>query len=110
VETAKKLVHDEYTASYERDDEDKGSDGPDIVSLTHNTHYLSLTYEKGDSGFTSFSNLSVISQNNAISELNSYLRHPIENVPEPLKWWLNNSHIYPSLLRMALNYLCAPGK
>jgi hypothetical protein len=32
VDTAEKLVHDEYAASYKQDNEDKDSNGSDIVS------------------------------------------------------------------------------
>ena len=43
------------------------------------------------------------------SELEDYLRKPVENVREPLKWWVANRDIYPNLHRMALDYLSIPG-
>jgi hypothetical protein len=44
------------------------------------------------------------------SEVEEYLRKPVENVKDPLKWWVANRHIYPNLHRMALDYLSIPGK
>lgn len=43
-------------------------------------------------------------------ELQDYLRQPIEKVKDPLKWWVNNCDTYPTLYRMALDYLSVPGK
>ena len=38
-----------------------------------------------------------------------YLRGLVENVTDPLRWWNNNRHVYPTLYRMALDYLSIPG-
>lgn len=43
------------------------------------------------------------------SELDGYLRKPVENVKDPLKWWIGNRHVYPNLFRMALDFLSIPG-
>ena len=43
------------------------------------------------------------------SELDGYLRKPVENVKNPLKWWVSNRHVYPNLFRMALDFLSIPG-
>ena len=43
-------------------------------------------------------------------ELQEYLRHPVEKVADPLKWWVNNKNLYPTLHRMALDYLSIPRK
>ena len=45
-----------------------------------------------------------------MSELDQYLRYPVEQVKDPLKWWFHNRALYPSLHRMALDYLSIPGK
>jgi len=42
-------------------------------------------------------------------ELQDYLRQPVEKVNDPLKWWVNNCETYPTLYRMALDYLSVPG-
>jgi len=44
------------------------------------------------------------------SELDEYLQLPVENVKDPLKWWVNNQQVYPNLFRMALDYLSIPGE
>jgi len=61
--------------------------------------------------FATFSNISVTNHvGSRTSELEEFLRQPVENVKEPLKWWVANRHIYPNLHRMALDYLSIPGK
>ena len=34
----------------------------------------------------------------------------VENIVDPLKWWVNNKLLYPNLHHMALNYLSVPHK
>jgi hypothetical protein len=72
------------------------------------TNY-SLTVDNKD--FATFSNISVT--NNVgfrTSEVDEFLRKPVENVKDPLKWWVANCLVYPNLYRMALDYLSIPGK
>ena len=45
-----------------------------------------------------------------LSEIDKYLKLPVEHVKNPLKWWFNNRTTYPNLSRMALDYLSIPGK
>jgi hypothetical protein len=64
-----------------------------------------------DDEFTTFANISVTKQvTSRTSELDDYLRKPVENIKDPLKWWFANCHIYPNLYCMALEYLSIPGK
>jgi hypothetical protein len=56
-----------------------------------------------------FGNLSVTAAA-PVSEIDEYLRLPVENVSDPLKWWSDNQHVYPHLARMALDFLSAPRK
>ena len=95
IETAVALVRDEYASVYKKQ--------PDTVNTPPGNTAAQ------DNSFASFSNLSIKQPTGAISELDEYLRRPVENVPEPLKWWINNAHIYPTLSRMALDYLSIPG-
>jgi len=44
------------------------------------------------------------------SEIQEYLNFPVENVKDPLKWWVDNKYVYLNLYRMALDYLSIPGK
>jgi hypothetical protein len=44
------------------------------------------------------------------NELNDYLRSPVENVTDPLKWWFDKRCTYPNLSGMARDYLSIPGK
>jgi hAT family dimerisation domain. len=43
------------------------------------------------------------------SELDDYLKLPLERVQDPLKWWYNQRRVYPTLSRMARDYLSIPG-
>jgi hypothetical protein len=64
-----------------------------------------------DDDFIAFTNISVTNHvGSQTSELNEYLCKPVENVKDPLKWWIANRHVYPKLHRMALDYLSIPGK
>jgi hypothetical protein len=45
-----------------------------------------------------------------VSEIDDYLSLPVENVIEPLKWWVDKCHIYPNLSQMACDYLSIPGE
>ena len=44
------------------------------------------------------------------NEVEEYLCEPVDNVKDPLKWWVANHHVYPNLHHMALDYLSIPGK
>ena len=64
-----------------------------------------------DNDFTMFANISVTKQvRSRTSELREYLRKPVENVKDPLKWWVASRHIYLNLYSMALDYLSIPSK
>ena len=64
-----------------------------------------------DDDFGTFANISVTKQvGSRSSELDEYLRKAVENVKEPLAWWITNRHVYPNLSHMALDYLSIPGK
>jgi len=93
---AEDLVREEYAANYEK----KANDSNVAPAKDH--------VKKPDDGFASFGNLSVASSPR-ISEIQEYLSLSVENVKEPLKWWMNNRFVYPNLHRMALDYLSIPG-
>lgn len=97
IEEAESLVREEYIAEYEKV-ADESNATPTKNSKTEN-----------NGGFASFGDLSVTSAPRA-SEIQEYLNHPVENVKDPLKWWVDNQHVYPNLHRMALDYLSIPGK
>jgi hypothetical protein len=64
-----------------------------------------------DDEFADFANFSVGKKTSApTSELEDYLRLPVENVTDALKWWFDNRRTYPNLSRMARDYLSIPGK
>ena len=91
IETAEKLLCDEYTSRYEKQPET--TDKP----------------KTPDVDFTSFGDLSVKQPAGHANELDEYLRQPVESVREPLKWWTHKRALYPNLSRMALDYLSIPG-
>jgi hypothetical protein len=43
-------------------------------------------------------------------ELDRYLVDDVIKVNDPIKWWLAKSSLFPSLSRMALDYLSIPGE
>jgi hypothetical protein len=92
IEEAETLVREEYVVNYEKINES-------------NTQKNSIA--KDDTEFTSFGNLSVTTCPRA-SEIQEYLSHVVENVKDPLKWWVDNKYVYPNLHRMALDYLSVP--
>jgi hypothetical protein len=94
IEEAESLVRDEYITKYEKSANEKTpSTSPKM---------------KNDGGFASFGDLSVTTAPRA-SEIQEYLSHPVKNVKDPLRWWVDNKHVYPNLYRMALDYLSIPG-
>jgi hypothetical protein len=44
------------------------------------------------------------------NELDDYLRSPVENVTDPLKWWFDKRRTFPKLSRMARDFLSVPGR
>ena len=44
------------------------------------------------------------------SELERYLCTDVEHVTNPVAWWYEWHAVYPSLSRMALDYLTIPGE
>ena len=97
IENAESLVCDKYVTCYE------GKEGPTISAV--------LDTPNDDDDFATFSNISVTNCiGSQTSELEEYLQKPVENVKEPLKWWVSNCHIYLNFYRMALDYLSIPSK
>jgi hypothetical protein len=66
---------------------------------------------QGNVGVSLFANFSVgVAAATTISEVDSYLSRPVENILDPLKWWTENQRNYPNLSSMALDYLSIPRK
>jgi hypothetical protein len=61
-------------------------------------------------GFGCFGNISISKKVPKRSEIDVYLSLAVENVKDPLTWWVNNSQTYPTLSRTARDYLSIPGK
>ncbi len=95
IEQAETLVREEYTTKYQKVTDELNTAPKDNLNA--------------NDGFASFGNLSVTTCSRA-SEIQEYLRLPVENVQDPLKWWISNKNVYPNLHRMALDYLSIPGK
>jgi hypothetical protein len=92
-------VRDEYTTCYE------GKAGPAAAAPD------TTDTANDDNNFAAFSNILVTNHiGSRTSELEEFLRKPVENVKDPLKWWVANCHIYLNLYQMALDYLNIPGK
>jgi len=99
VENAEVLVCDKYTTCY------KGKAGPAAAALD------TTDTANDDNDFAAFSNILVTNHIGSwTSELEEFLQKPVENVKDPLKWWVANHHVYLNLYHMALDYLSIPGK
>jgi hypothetical protein len=97
IEEAECLVREVYVMKYEKAVDDS------------NTKHDPKSKTSDIGGFASFGDLSVTSAPHA-SEIQEYLSFPVDNIKEPLKWWVDNKNVYPNLHRMALDYLSIPGK
>lgn len=42
-------------------------------------------------------------------ELSNYLASPLEKVQDPIAWWWDDRDVYPTLSKMAFDYLSIPG-
>jgi hypothetical protein len=114
IEQAESLVRDEYAAFYKKPVQPTASEDPSVCIPFADCLAVSKQPFQGDkpskkNGFMAFGNLSVTSAAR-ISEIDDYLRLPVEIVTDPLKWWCDNQHVYPGLSQMALDYLSAPGE
>jgi hypothetical protein len=94
IEEAENLVREEYVVTYEKAAKDP---------------HAETTKAPNTNEFTSFGDLSVTTAPRP-NEIQEYLSHPVNNVKDPLKWWVDNKNLYPNLHRMALDYLSVPGK
>ena len=45
-----------------------------------------------------------------VDEFTLYLEEKVENVGDPIAWWLTQRNRYPRLSKMALDYLLIPGQ
>jgi hypothetical protein len=99
IDEAECLVREEYAAKYETVAEELTEESNDMLKKN-----LSM---KINDGFASFGNLSVTTSPRP-NEIQEYLSHAVENVKDPLKWWVENKYVYPKLYRMALDYLSIP--
>ena len=97
IEEVECLAQEKYVAKYEK------------VADESNMTPMKNLKTKNNSRFASFSALSVTTAPCA-SEILEYLKLPVENVKDPLKWWVDNQYVYPNLYHMALDYLSIPGK
>ena len=117
MDNAEDLVCEEYIANYEGKEGPKATT-PDTVSIDTphalfvclNTNSQGGDDDDNNNHFTAFVNISVTKAiPSQTSELDGYLHKLVENVKDPLKWWIGNRHVYPNLFRMALDFLSIPG-
>jgi hypothetical protein len=94
IEEAERLVQDEYVSRYKNNG-------------TLSTESAASNDMESGTDFNDFRNLSVHSAARP-HEVDDYLRAPVESVTDPLRWWRNNRFVYPTLHRMALDFLSIP--
>jgi hypothetical protein len=80
------------------------------ATLTLLVHCQELDTNPSDNIFDALPELSAPSKAALYDELTRYLSEPTERVLDPLLWWIEKKAFYPRLSRMALDYLCIPGK
>ncbi len=77
----------------------------------HSVFADSFNLIQGNVGVSLFANFSVgVTTATTVSEVDNYLSHPVKNILDPLKWWIDNQRNYPNLSSMALDYLSIPRK
>jgi len=93
------MVREEYIGTYE----DKVAATKGVTNESTKASHIG--------GVDEFANISInLTKSTRLSEIDEYLRLPVENVSDPLKWWYDHRRVYPNLSRMALDYLSIPGK
>jgi hAT family C-terminal dimerisation region len=104
IEVAEELTSGQFTKRY-RDLKDGGNSDNGAATAE------SSNIDEDDGVFADFVNISVAqSVAPKSTELDEYLRLLVENVKDPLRWWYGSRFLYPTLHRMALDYLSIPGK
>lgn len=116
ISNAEDLVREEYIINYQgKDPKATVPNAVDYEYLTYAIHTLTITsQDDGDNSnndaITAFTNISITKVVASWrSELDKYLHKAVENVKDPLKWWIANQHVYPNLYHMALDFLSIPG-
>lgn len=109
------MVHEEYTGTYEKaavSEETSDQTSPvQVCAMTSCASSNSFNLIQGNEGISIFANISVgTSAATTLSEVDEYLNRPVENILDPLKWWIDNRRVYPNLSSMALDYLSVPRK
>jgi hypothetical protein len=84
IDTAEEIVRNEYVSKYEGK-----------VALVDSKDTVT---EVDDTEDDDFGNISITKDATMqASELDVYLKLPVENVKEPLLWWMKHKAIYPNL-------------
>ena len=90
IDEAKDLVCNEFADNYGGNASDSTAAEPSASTMD----------------FADFGNISITTD--TANELDRFLREPVENVKEPMKWWFLNRSAYAKLSRMALDFLSVP--
>jgi hAT family C-terminal dimerisation region len=93
IKTAEDLVHEQYALKYK-------------PALIENNGASGGVVASSGTDVADFSNVLVVQS--VTNEIHKYLRKPVENVKDPLQWWVQNRAIYPTLSQMGLDYLSIP--
>ena len=121
IETARDIVRDEFKQSYKNkkaseeasDEEVVEADKPSAVRylaiFVVHTLNSSCTQQVSSNTFDNLESLCAPKPLDLRDDLDAYLSTDPEAVGDVLKWWSEKSTMYPSLSRMALDYLSIPG-
>lgn len=102
ISTAERLVRNAFKESYTAIE---SIDNPEDTANNSGEHA-----NKKTNIFDSLPALAPPKASDLGSELNRYLSTDVEHVTDAITWWHERRHIYPSLSRMAVDYLTIPGK
>ncbi|KAG5634503.1 hypothetical protein H0H81_001717 [Sphagnurus paluster] len=106
IDTAQKLVCDEFEHSYVSWSQSEGSDKSDSNVVIPEPPKAKPCASKNmfEDLFDTLSTSSVP----VVDELQLYLSTEVENIIDPIKWWYKKCKTYPRLYQMALDYLTIP--
>jgi hypothetical protein len=102
IQTARHVVRSEYEQAYRTRNVNTSDESGDESEEERRT-------KKKTNIFDSLPALAAPKQSELLDELDRYLSTDPEHAPNPLAWWRERRKMYPTLSRMALDYLSIPG-
>jgi len=117
INTALEIVREEFNRRYRADvelvEKEADTEASEEVSSRYNYDSHShphLCFQKSSGNiFDNLAALAAPKRSDLRDELSVYLSADPEMVTDALLWWYDKRQLYPTLSRMALDYLSVPG-